>query len=156
MQNAALQVQEKQIPTQLIAALRTRGPFSACSKSFGKIGRRFGRYLCGPPFLLLYDCEYKEYDANYEACFPIRKGESMDGIEVRNLPGGRCLSLLHLGPYQEMGRSYAVLLQWAKDHGIGIETPAREVYLKGPGLIFKGNPKNYVTEIQMLIKEMAE
>lgn len=30
--------------------------------------------------------------------------------------------------------------------------PTREVYLKGPGMIFKGNPKNYLTEIQMLIE----
>ena len=25
----------------------------------------------------------------------------------------------------------------------------REVYVKGPGLIFKGNPKNYLMEIQL-------
>ena len=27
--------------------------------------------------------------------------------------------------------------------------PTREVYLKGPGLIFKGNPNRYLTEIQL-------
>jgi len=27
--------------------------------------------------------------------------------------------------------------------------PTREVYLKGPGMIFKGNPRNYLTEIQI-------
>ena len=27
--------------------------------------------------------------------------------------------------------------------------PTREVYVKGPGLIFKGNPKNHLTEIQL-------
>ncbi len=30
-----------------------------------------------------------------------------------------------------------------------ITLPTREVYLKGPGIIFKGNPKNYLTEIQL-------
>jgi hypothetical protein len=29
--------------------------------------------------------------------------------------------------------------------------PSRELYLKGPGLIFAGNPKKYLTEIQMLM-----
>jgi hypothetical protein len=29
----------------------------------------------------------------------------------------------------------------------------REVYVKGPGLIFKGNPKNYLTEIQLPFKD---
>jgi hypothetical protein len=31
--------------------------------------------------------------------------------------------------------------------------PTREVYIKGPGMIFRGNPKKYLTEIQMLIRE---
>jgi hypothetical protein len=30
---------------------------------------------------------------------------------------------------------------------------AREVYVKGPGLIFKGNPKDYLTEIRLPFKE---
>jgi effector-binding domain-containing protein len=30
--------------------------------------------------------------------------------------------------------------------------PTREVYLKGPGMIFRGNPKNYVTEIQIPVE----
>ena len=29
--------------------------------------------------------------------------------------------------------------------------PSREIYLKGPGMIFRGNPKNYLTEIQIMI-----
>jgi hypothetical protein len=32
-----------------------------------------------------------------------------------------------------------------------IQVPTREIYHKGPGMIFRGNPKNYLTEIQMLI-----
>ena len=31
--------------------------------------------------------------------------------------------------------------------------PTREVYVKGPGLIFKGNPKNYLMEIQLPFKD---
>ena len=33
-----------------------------------------------------------------------------------------------------------------------IDMPTREVYLKGPGMIFKGNPNKYLTEIQILIR----
>lgn len=39
-----------------------------------------------------------------------------------------------------------------KDGGAS-PSPTREVYVKGPGLIFKGNPKNYLTEIQLPFKE---
>jgi hypothetical protein len=34
-----------------------------------------------------------------------------------------------------------------------VSVPCREVYIKGPGMIFKGNPKNYLTEIQLMIEE---
>jgi hypothetical protein len=40
------------------------------------------------------------------------------------------------------------------EQGEGLESkPTREVCVKGPGLIFKGNPKNYLTEIQLPFKD---
>ena len=68
------------------------------------------------------------------------------------VPGGRCVTLLHKGPYDELGRSYAKIMTFIKDKGYEIVMPTREVYVKGPGMIFKGNPKNYLTEIQILVK----
>ena len=62
------------------------------------------------------------------------------------------MALLHKGPYNELGRSYAKILAFVKEKGYEVLLPTREVYLKGPGMIFKGNPKNYLTEIQMLVK----
>jgi effector-binding domain-containing protein len=48
-----------------------------------------------------------------------------------------------------LGRSYAKLLSAAEERSWKIAPPTREVFLKGPGLIFKGNPRNYLTEIQL-------
>ena len=84
---------------------------------------------------------------------PIRKGKAVEGIAVRELPGGRCIALLHKGPYEELARSYGKIMAFIKEKGYEIVMPTREVYLKGPGMILRGNPKNYLTEIQMLIKE---
>ena len=44
-----------------------------------------------------------------------------------------------------MGRSYAKILQHANERKLNLALPTREVYIKGLGLIFKGNPKNYLT-----------
>ncbi len=49
----------------------------------------------------------------------------------------------------QLGRSYAKILRHAGREKNGIVLPSREVYLKGPGMIFKGNPRNYLTEIQL-------
>ena len=85
---------------------------------------------------------------------PIRKGQSIDDIEVHELPGGPCISLIHRGPYEQIGEAYQRLTQFAEERGLEIVMPSREIYLKGPGMIFKGNPLRYLTDIQMLIARL--
>jgi DNA-binding transcriptional MerR regulator/effector-binding domain-containing protein len=155
MQNETYDVQEKTIEPMLLAGVRMKGKYSDCGKGFSQIGRRLGRFICGPCFLLHYDHEYKEHDADFEACFPVREGakaKTVEGVSMRDLPGGWCVALLHKGPYDQLGRSYEKILAYIKNRGYRIESPSREVYLKGPGMIFHGNPKKYLTEIQMLIE----
>jgi DNA-binding transcriptional MerR regulator/effector-binding domain-containing protein len=151
--SASFEIQEKSVPAMLIAGIRMKGRYCDCGPAFAKLGRRCGFRICGKPMLLIYDMEYREEDADFEPCMPVRGGKSADGIDVRELPGGRAVTLLHQGPYDELGRSYAKVLDYVKRQGCEIQTPCREVYLKGPGMIFKGNPKKYLTEIQMLIAE---
>jgi effector-binding domain-containing protein len=70
---------------------------------------------------------------------------------VRELPAARCVTLIHRGPYDQLRSSYARLMKYVKDRGFEVQLPTREVYVKGPGMIFRGNPKKYVTEIQLPI-----
>ena len=150
MATSEFQVEEKQLDSMLIAAVHMKAAYSECGKGFGRIGKQFGRYICGKAMLLHFDSEYKEI-AEYEACIPIRKGSDVEGISVRELPGGQAVTLLHKGPYDELGRSNEQITAYVKEHGYEAQIPTREVYIKGPGMIFKGNPKNYQTEIQMLV-----
>ncbi len=152
MKSKNFDIEEKTIETMLIAGIRMQGKHSDCGQGFSQIGRRLGRHVNGKPFLLHYDSEYKEDDADFEACMPVRKGNSKDGISVRELPGGHCVALLHQGPYDTLGSSYARLLDYIKEKEYDYELPTREVYIKGPGIIFKGNPKKYLTEIQFFIQ----
>jgi effector-binding domain-containing protein len=112
-----------------------------------------GRNISGNAFNLYYDSEFKEEDADIETCLPVRKGKDVDGISIRELPGGHCVSLIHKGPYETLGRSYEKIMAYIKEKGYQPKLPSREVYLKGPGMIFRGNPENYLTEIQILIEE---
>lgn len=149
------QVQEKQIEPMLVAGIRMKGAYSDCGKGFARIGRGLGRFVCGKPLLLHYDDEYKDGDADFEACMPVRQPKHGPDISMRELPGGRCVCLLHKGPYEQLGRSYAKILNHIKERGYRVIMPTREVYVKGPGMIFKGNPSNYLTEIQMLVEDNA-
>ncbi len=151
MSETQYSVEEKQVDPILVAAIRMVGRYSECGSAFGQIGRRFGRVLCGKPMLLHHDNEYKE-QADFEAAMPIKRGTSVEGITVRELPGGRCVSLMHLGPYDDLGRSYETIIKHCKANGLQYQIPTREIYHKGPGMIFRGNPIKYLTEIQMMIE----
>ncbi len=150
---ATYEVEEKQIPAMLIAGVRMKGKYSDCGQGFSKLGRSVGRSIQGKPMNLYYDGEYKEDDADMEPFFPVKQSaKESPGISVRQLPGGRFATLLHHGPYEELGRSYEKLFSYLQRKELKTVLPSREVYLKGPGMIFRGNPKKYLTEIQMPIE----
>jgi DNA-binding transcriptional MerR regulator len=147
------EIEEKKVETLLIAGHRMKGKYSDVGKGFGLISKRVGRNINGKAMSLYYDSEFKEDGANFEPCFPIRKGTSGEGIAVRELKGGRCISLIHKGPYDKLGDSYKKIFGYINEKGYKTQIPSREVYVKGPGMIFRGNPKNYLTEIQIFIEK---
>lgn len=152
MSDTSTRVEIRTVEPMTIAAVRMHAAYKQCGDGFKKIGKVCGRHICGKPMLLQYDTEYKEI-AEYDACMPVRRGESKGEIVIRELPGGRCLSLIHRGSYDDISRSYQKLREAVADGGYKILCPSREIYLKGPGIIFTGNPRNYLTEIQMMIDE---
>jgi DNA-binding transcriptional MerR regulator/effector-binding domain-containing protein len=151
MSTTTFEVEERELAPILVGGIRMMGRYADCGKGFAALGKRLGRHIAGKPLCLFYDGEYREEDANFEPCMPLRTPVEADGISIRELPGGRCVSLIHRGPYEELTRSYARALQYVKEHGYRLQIPSREVYHKGPGMLFRGNPKKYLTEIQLLV-----
>ncbi len=152
MQTTASEFVEKSLDPLLVAGIRTRGRYRDCGPLFGQLCRKVGRHMAGPPLMLCYDGEFREDDADFEVAVPIRKLLTLDGATVHELPAAKCLTLIHQGPYEDLGNSYAKMLAEIHRRGAQIEQPTREVYLKGPGMIFRGNPKKYVTEIQFPLR----
>jgi DNA-binding transcriptional MerR regulator/effector-binding domain-containing protein len=152
MTKPTFQVEEKTVEPMLIAGIRMKGRYADSGTGFSRIGKSLGRYICGKPMLLHYDAEFRQDDADIEPCMPVRAEKQVDGIRVRRISGGRCVSCLHKGPYDQMGRSYAKILDYIRDKGYDVRMPTREIYIKGPGMIFRGNPRSYLTEIQILIE----
>jgi len=146
------ETEERELQPMLVAGVRMKGRYCECGRGFALLAKRVGRYIAGKPLCLYYDGEYREDDADFEPCFPIRREVHVDGVALHRLPGGRCISLVHRGPYEELGRSYARALKYAKHRSFEVQLPTREVYLKGPGMIFRGNPQKYLTEIQLLVE----
>ena len=153
LESGNFSIRESIIEPVLVAGILMKGKYCECGTAFSRLCKAVGRHGCGKPMCLYFDGEYREDDANFEPCIPIRKEVTVNGISIRTLPGGRCLTLVHRGPYEQLGLSYAKIFNKARERKLNIFLPTREVYVKGPGMIFKGNPKNYLTEIQLPFKD---
>jgi DNA-binding transcriptional MerR regulator len=148
----SFEIEEKDLDTMLIAGHRMQGRYEEMGKGLGLVCRKMGRHAAGKPMALYYDGEYKEEGADFEPCIPVRKGKDVEGISIRELKGGKCVSLIHKGPYENLRHSYGKVFSYLNEKGYKVRLPTREVYRKGPGLIFKGNSNNYLTEIQVMIE----
>src|ERR1700693_800023 len=60
MANISDGLQEKNVDPILVAGIRMKGRYDECAKGFARLGRGFGRLICGKPLLLHYDSESRE------------------------------------------------------------------------------------------------
>lgn len=145
-------IEEKEVDEQMVLTIRWRGRYEEVGKAFSKLYKTVGRHSSGAPYNLYYDGEHKEEDADIETCVPVTKEFRAEGCEFKIMPAWTCLSLIHKGPYEDLGRSYQKIFDHIKDLNKEVVLPFREIYIKGPGMMFKGNPEKYVTEIQVRVK----
>lgn len=145
--------EEKDLPAVLVISKRWKGRYQDTGAAFAELGKKMGRLISGKPMNLYHDAEFKEDGAEIQSCFLLRTKPANvpSGLQVLELPGGKFVTLIHQGPYAELGRSYEKLFAYLHAKGLQAQVPSREIYLKGPGMIFRGNPKKYLTEIQIQV-----
>lgn len=139
------------IKDQLVASLTYVGRYEDVGEYLGKLYKAIGANAADKPFCIYHDEDYQEENAHIEVCLPIKKEISYKNIEVKIVPGGEGLSLLHIGPYENLSFSYKVITDYLINENIQPKSHIREQYLKGPGMLLKGNPEKYQTEISVLI-----
>lgn len=145
-------IEEKTLPPVLIVGIRKIGKYSECGELFARLGRSLGWNISGKPFNLYYDKEYKEDGADFESCYPVKKEKEVTGATTRTLSEQRAVCLLYKGPYEHIGPAYAKVFSYINEKGLKPNAPSREMYIKAPGMIFKGNPATYLTEIQIPLR----
>lgn len=143
---------KKTVKDLLVAGCRMKGKYEDIGVGLKKLGKLVGFRIAGKPMTLYYDCAYKEEDADFEPCFPVRRAVEKEGVNSRVLKGGEALSIIHKGSYESLCDTYKIIGDYVKEQNLEVIIPSRELYIKGPGLIFKGNPDNYLSEIQFFLK----
>lgn len=128
-----------------------KGKYSDCGIYMGKLFKIAGSKIAGKVFNRYLDEGYEEI-AEVEVCLPVKKEITNSDVEYKVLPAGRVISTIHVGPYDEIGRSYQRLIDYCNKHSLTKNDYLRDIYIKGPGMIFRGNPQKYITEVQLPIK----
>lgn len=146
------QVIKKTLDTTKVIATRYKGKYEDCGAYIGSLYKYARGSAKDVPFNLYYDGEHKE-EADIEVCIPVKKELNSKGdIIYRQVEGIDGISVIHIGPYDTIGSAYQALADYANEHNLEMQIPSREIYRKGPGMLFKGNPNKYVTEVFVPIK----
>jgi len=140
------EIEVREIAPITVASIRYKGKYRDVGKYIGKIYKAVKNKGAGAPFNCYYDSEFKE-DADIEICVPTTELIRNSNVSAKKLSGIKAVCTTHKGSYDNLNLAYKSLLDYADKNGIRLLTPSREIYVKGPGMIFKGNPSNYITEI---------
>jgi effector-binding domain-containing protein len=150
-------------PARRIVGKKGNGPYSEtiyqlmpglCSQIFSEENQKNGLKVTGPFMTLYYDSEYREKDATVECVAPItgRIVLSDPEMEVRTLPGGKVLSLIHKGSYNTLHEAWSRIGAYAEEREFVPNGLHREVYLSDPNLV---SEKDLLTKLQIPVEITA-
>jgi DNA-binding transcriptional MerR regulator/effector-binding domain-containing protein len=158
-------IQEFHFHLDCYAARAIQGPYKAIGEGFTYLYKTVGRFAKGKPYAFYSELEYQEEEARFKAVFELRKSpesagtknqsekKQINGVEINSFPKTRAVKLVHNGPYGTQGLSYSRLFSYCREKEYKIKPPIIEHYVRGPGMIFQGNPRQYQTECILLIKD---
>lgn len=140
------EISTEEIAPILVASIRFTGEYHEIGNYIPLLYKAVQSYSNGA----IINCYYDEgcvEQADMELCLPTRKLISASNIDCKYLPAMKAICTTHLGSHDTLYMAYKSLFEYVNEHDLNILTPSREIYVKGPGMIFKGNPQNYVTRI---------
>lgn len=134
----AFEVQE--LAPQPAAAIRAEVPMAEIPSVFDRAFPTVmaaveaqGAVLAGPPFG--YYPRMPDDTVEVVVGFPVSGLFTADGEVVPfELPGGRAIVAVHVGPYDALTSTYAELAGWASAEGLEIADHMWETYLSDPRL----------------------
>ena len=92
--------------------------------------REAGVGLAGPPF-----ARYLAFEPRIRAeiGFPVQRPAPHVGrVFPGRLPGGRVASIVHIGPFDGLERTYGLMHRWLAEMGLAPNGPIWEVYWSDP------------------------
>jgi effector-binding domain-containing protein len=128
----------KELVSRPALSIRTRTRVSEIAALFGKgyasIARLLqerGKMPAGPPFALYYNMDMNDLEVEFG--FPVDELLDESGsITASATPSGKAVTVLYIGPYEEIEPAYDFLMKWSADNSLTLSGVAYEVYLNDP------------------------
>ncbi|MFX0093850.1 MAG: GyrI-like domain-containing protein, partial [Candidatus Hodarchaeota archaeon] len=149
----------KTVPKLRVLSRREIGSFSIVPRLIGELIQEIASppnqrnlvKISGPIMYICHDTEFKETDATIEIAIPVsgRVTVQFSEIELKNIPGGRVISVIYTGPYHEINQAYTRVFEFAMKEDYEIRGPCVELYLNNPQ---ETPEEELLTEIQIPIK----
>lgn len=139
-------IENIEIQKMLVASIRFSGKYSDLDKYVPLLYKEVKNNIDGKHFNCYFNEECVE-TADIELCIPIKKRIVDTIVKCKMLPAIKAIHTTHYGGYDTLYLAYKAMFDYANTHNLKILTPVREIYTKCPGVIFRGNPANYITEI---------
>jgi hypothetical protein len=98
-----------------------------------------------PPFV-----EQKELDDAVRKLIEKGKAPGADQVKLESVTEGRCVQMLHVGPYEEEGRSISAMNAFAEQQGLTFDGRHHEIYLSDPRRVA---PEKLKTILRMPVKK---
>lgn len=136
----------EEIPPTLVASIRFSGKYKEIGNFVHLLYKSVNNNVNGAVINCYYD-EACMKQADMELCLPIKKPLSIHKADCKYLPAVTAVCTTHYGSYGMLHLAYKALFQYVNEQGITLLTPSREIYVKGPGMLFYGNPEKYITKI---------
>ncbi len=140
-------IEIRTIETLQVACSQYNGPIADVPKYMPLVFKSIRGQANGAPFVAYHSLVDEKGEAEMSLCVPTQQTPTGQGVEVNVLPGGKAACLTHVGPYETLHLAYQAMNQYLAENNLVLCPPCREVFVKGPGMVIKGNPEHYITEL---------
>lgn len=147
------QVEIKNIEPMRVVYMKYKGVVTEANKVFPNVFKSIRGKTNGVPFFNYLSMNPETKTGDMELCVPTAELPMKNGIEVKEMPRIKAVCVTHIGAYETLNKAYEAIDRYSMENKLELVPPFREIFIKGPGMVLKGNPDKYITEIQFPIRE---
>lgn len=141
------EIEIRDIEPVTAAAMHYKGKVDEAGKYFRTIFKAIRGKSCGAPFFYYHSFDQITKIGDLELCVPTQENPDVNGINIKEFPHMKAVCLTYVGRYDLLPKAYEAMSIYIKNNNLRVKNSWREIFIKGPGMIIKGNPDKYITEI---------